>query len=199
MLIAYTASDIKDWHAPVAKANLATGSLSLGAMCAASVRESDNTCANLLLARIGGPAALTSFWRATGDGVSRLDDPEPFLNRVPLGDDRNTTTPLAMAGNLNRFVLGNILSPPSRLRLKSWLIGSVTGLHRLRAGLPRSWVVGDKTGNNGADAAGDIAIAWPDPKTPVIICAYTRGGTPSEPQLDALFAAIGRLAAQTLV
>jgi beta-lactamase class A len=68
--IAYTASDVKDWHAPVAKANLAAGSLSLGAMCAASVRESDNTCANLLLARIGGPAALTSFWRATGDGVS---------------------------------------------------------------------------------------------------------------------------------
>jgi beta-lactamase class A len=104
-----------------------------------------------------------------------------------------------MAGNLNRFVLGNILSPPSRLRLKSWLIGSVTGLHRLRAGLPRRWVVGDKTGNNRADAAGDIAIAWPDPKTPVIICAYTRDGTPSEPQLAALFATIARLAAQTLV
>jgi beta-lactamase class A len=197
--IAYTAADVKGWHAPVAKANLARGRLALGAMCKVAVEQSDNTCGNLLLARVGGPAALTSFWRACGDGVSRLDDPEPFLNRVPLGDDRDTTTPRAMAGNINRFVLGDVLYPPSRLQLKAWLIGSVTGFRRLRAGLPRSWVVGDKTGNNGKDAAGDIAIAWPDLKTPIVICAYTRGGKPDEPQFDVLFSAIGRLAAQRLV
>ncbi len=197
--IAYTAADIKDWHAPVAKANLARGRLSLSAMCEATVQDSDNTCATLLLARVGGPPALTSFWRACGDAVSRLDDPEPFLNRVPLGDDRDTTTPRAMAGNMNRFVIGDLLSPPSRLQLKVWLIGSVTGFHRLRAGLPRSWLVGDKTGNNGADAAGDSAVTWPEPKTPVVICAYTRGGTPDETRFDVLFSAIGRLAAQRLV
>ena len=197
--IAYTAADIQDWHAPVAKANLARGRLSVGAMCKAAVEESDNTCANLLLARVAGPAALTSFWRACGDGVSRLDDSEPLLNRVPLGDDRDTTTPRAMAGNISQFVLGDVLSPPSRLQLKAWLIGSVTGFHRLRAGLPRSWVAGDKTGNNGKDAAGDIAITWPAPKTPVVICAYTRGGKPDDSQLDVLFSEIGKLASHKLV
>lgn len=197
--IAYTVADLKDWHAPVAKANLARGALSVGEMCKAAVQESDNTCASLLLARVGGPAALTSFWRACGDGVSRLDDPEPFLNRTPLGDDRDTTTPRAMAGNFKRFILGDVLSPSSRMQLKTWLIGSVTGLDRLRAGLPQSWVVGDKTGNNGEDAAGDVAIAWPDPNEPVLICAYTRGGRPDDRQLRVLFSAIGRAAALKLV
>ncbi len=197
--IAYTAADLTDSYAPVAKANLAKGALTVGAMCKAAVQESDNTCANLLLARVGGPAGLTSFWRACGDGVSRLDDPEPFLNRVPLGDDRDTTTPRAMASNIKRFVLGDVLSVPSRLRLKTWLTGCVTGFDRLRAGLPRGWVVGDKTGNNGKDAAGDIAIAWPDPETPVLVCAYTRGGRPTDSQYDVLFSAIGRMAARKLV
>ena len=196
--IAYTAADIQNWHAPVAIANLAKGALSVGAMCEAAVQESDNTCANLLLAQVGGPPALTAFWRACGDGISRLDDPEPFLNRVPLGDDRDTTTPKAMAGNLKRFVLGDSLSQPSRLQLKAWLIGSVTGFHRLRAGLPGGWVVGDKTGNNGEDAAGDIALTWPDPSTPIIICAYTRGGTPTASAFESLFAALGSLAARRL-
>ena len=197
--IAYGPADLKDWVAPVAKANVAKGALSVGEMCKAAVQESDNTCATLLLARVGGPVALTSFWRACGDRVSRLDDPEPFLNRVPPGDDRDTTTPRAMAGNFKRFILGDILSPSSRLKLKTWLIGSVTGFDRLRAGLPQGWVVGDKTGNNGKDAAGDVAIAWSGPDEPVLICAYTRGGRPDDRQLRALFSAIGKKAALKLV
>ena len=179
--------------------NLARGALSIGEMCKAAVEVSDNTCASLLLSRVGGPAALTTFWRACGDGVSRLDDPEPILNRIPLGDDRDTTTPRAMARNFKRFVLGDVLAPPSRTRLKTWLIGSVTGFNRLRTGLPRNWVVGDKTGNNGEDAAGDVAIVWPALDRPVLVCAYTRGGTPDDRQLRVLFSAIGRTAARELV
>jgi beta-lactamase class A len=196
--IAYTQADLPDWHAPVARANLAKGALSVGEMCKAAVEQSDNTCASLLLARVGGPVVLTSFWRACGDGVSRLDDPEPLLNRTPLGDDRDTTTPRAMAQNFRRFVLGDVLSPSSRMRLKMWLIGAVTGFDRLRAGLPKGWVVGDKTGNNGVDAAGDVAIVWPRTDEPILICAYTRGGTPTDRQLRTLFSAIGEAAALRL-
>lgn len=196
--IAYTQADLPDWHAPVARANLAKGALSVGEMCKAAVEQSDNTCASLLLARVGGPVVLTSFWRACGDGVSRLDDPEPLLNRTPLGDDRDTTTPRAMAQNFRRFVLGDVLSPSSRMRLKMWLIGAVTGFDRLRAGLSKGWVVGDKTGNNGVDAAGDVAIVWPRTDEPILICAYTRGGTPTDHQLCTLFSAIGEAAALRL-
>ena len=196
--ITFTAADTPDWVAPVAKANLARGWMSVGEMCQAAVQQSDNTCATLLLDRVGGPAALTAFWRTCGDMVSRLDDPELQLNRTPPGSDRDTTTPRAMAANFRRFVLGDVLSVPSRTQLKMWLVGSVTGFNRLRAGLPASWVVGDKTGNNGADAAGDVAVAWPRLGAPILLCAYTRGGQPNDDQLRAVFAAIGRTAAKKL-
>jgi beta-lactamase class A len=191
-LIHYGAADMQDWHAPVAQANLARGFLSTREMCKAAVEQSDNTCANLLLTRIGGPAALTAFWRNLGDRVTRLEDSEPLLNRTPPGGVRDTTTPAAMATTLRRLVLGRILSQASRNLLTEWLVGCQTGANRLRAGLPGSWVIGDKTGNNGKDAAGDIAVGWPRADVPIIMCVYTRGGSPSSAQLDSAFAGIGR-------
>jgi beta-lactamase class A len=188
----YGASDIQDWYAPVAKANLSKGSLSVREMCRAAVEESDNTCANLLLSRVGGPSALTAFWRKNGDQVTRLEDPEPFLNRKPLGDSRDTTTPAAMAQTLRRYVLGRVLSEPSRTTFTEWLVGCQTGANRLRAGLPTTWVIGDKTGNNSNDAAGDIAVVWPKANLPIVICVYTRGGAPSAQQIESAFAGIGR-------
>src|SRR5260221_9253019 len=68
-----------------ARAGFGGGAMSVGDMCKAAVELSDNTCANLLLAQVGGPAALTAFWRSTGDAVTRLDHNEPMLNRSPPG------------------------------------------------------------------------------------------------------------------
>jgi len=196
-MVAYGAADLLD-YAPVAKANLAKGGLSVGALCEGAVELSDNTCANLLLARIGGPAALTAFWRSTGDAVSRLDHNEPELNRSPPGDPHDTTTPAAMAGNLRRLVLGRVLSPASRTRLTDWMRNCKTGDNRLRGGLPAGWTIGDKTGNNGKDAAGDIAVAWPRSDTPILIAVYTQGGAPTPAHLEAVFADIGRLVGRRL-
>ena len=196
--IAYGPSDIQDWYAPVAKANLPQGFMTVAEMCAAAVQHSDNTCANLLLARVGGPGAVTAFWRGMGDLTSRLDDPEPYLNRTPLGGIRNTTTPRAMAGTLGKLAVGSVLPPGARTMFRTWLIGSRTGGDRLRSGLPASWITGDKTGNNGKDAAGDIAITWMPPDTPLVMAAYTRGGSPTAEQLHAVFRAIARSAADSL-
>ena len=196
-VIAYKAQDLLD-YAPVARHNLAEGAMSVSDMCKAMVELSDNTCANLLLARVGGPAALTAFWRTTGDTVSRLDHYEPELNRSPPGNPHDTSTPAAMAGNLRRFLLGDVLSQASREHLTEWMVGCKTGDNRLRAGLPKDWKVGDKTGNNGKDACGDIAMAWPNAGGPVLICAYTQGGKPTAQQFEAVFAEIGRMAGQQL-
>ncbi len=192
LIIPYSAADVPDWYAPVAKQNLAKGALSVRETCRGAVEQSDNTCANLLLARIGGPAALTAFWRGIGDTVTGLEDREPVLNRTPPGGLRDTTTPAAMAGTLRRLVVGPVLSKSSRDTLTGWLVGCQTGDNRLRAGLPRTWVIGDKTGANGKDAAGDIAVVWPRPDVPIVVSVYTRGGTPSSQQLDQAFAGVGR-------
>ena len=199
-MIAYGPKDLLE-YAPVAKQNIAknaTASMSVADMCAAIVELSDNTCANLLLARVGGPSALTAFWRSTGDTVTRLDHNEPELNRSPPGDPNDTTTPVAMAGNLRRFLLGEVLSLDSRQRLTGWMLNCKTGDNRLRAGLPKDWKVADKTGNSGRDAAGDIAVVWPKPDRPVLISAYVQGGSPSGPQFTALFSEIGRMVGERL-
>lgn len=200
-MIPYGQADLLD-YAPVAKQNLAAGKMSVTDMCKAIVELSDNTCANLLLARVGGPAALTAFWRSLGDATSRLDHNEPELNRSPPGDPRDTTTPAAMAGNLKRLIVGEALSPASRAQLTEWMVNCKTGANRLRGGLPAGWKIGDKTGNNGRDASGDIAVVWPKPDNkpdaPILITAYTQGGTPNAAQIEAAFARIGRMVAERL-
>jgi beta-lactamase class A len=199
-MISYDQKDILD-YAPVAKENLAKGEkgeLSLADLCKGAVELSDNTCANLLLSRVGGPARLTAFWRSLGDKTSRLDHYEPELNRTPPGGVDDTTTPAAMAGSLKRLVLGDALSPASRDHLTEWLVNCKTGAKRLRGGLPKDWRIGDKTGNNGKDAVGDIAVAWAKPDVPIVIAVYTRGGKPNAAQHEQVFAAIGRLVAERL-
>jgi beta-lactamase class A len=196
-IVSYGAADIVD-YAPAAKANLAKGQLTVAEACRAAVELSDNTCTNLLLARIGGPPAMTAFWRANGDDVTRLDHKEPEMSRARPPNPEDMTTPAAMAGSLRRFVLGDVLSPASRGQLIGWMRDCKTGLDMLRAGLPGGWTIGDKTGNNGKDALGDIAVAWPQPARPIVICAYTQGGSAEATQLRGLFADIGRIVGQRL-
>jgi beta-lactamase class A len=196
-MIAYGPGDLLE-YAPAARRNLAKGAMSVVDMCEAIVELSDNTCANLLLARVGGPAALTDFWRSIGDAVSRLDHNEPELNRSPPGNPQDTTTPAAMAGNLRTLVVGNALSPQARERLTGWMLNCKTGNNRLRAGLPKDWRIGDKTGNNGKDASGDIAVAWPKRDAPIVICAYTQGGSPTAAQLESVFTQIGQMVGRSM-
>lgn len=191
------AADVPDWWAPVARANLARGEMTIAELCAAAVEQSDNSCANLLLAAVGGPPAMTAFWRRLGDPVTRLDDTEPLLNRTPAGDPRNRTTPAAMASDVRALALGPALMPGSRARLIAWMLACKTGLGRLRAGLPAGWRIGDKTGSNDAGAGGDLAIAWPRAAAPpIVIAAYVEDVRRNGAAFDAVFAAIGRMLVQ---
>ena len=144
--MAYGPSDLLD-YAPVAKAHVAEGAMTLGDLCAAGIDWSDNTAANLILAVIGGPGGLTRFARSLGNSMTRLDRNEPSLNAGVPGDERDTTTPSAIAEDLRILLLGDMLSEPSRRQLEAWMIADKVGDRRLRAGLPRGWVVGDKTGS----------------------------------------------------
>ena len=156
---------------PVTRKNLSHG-MTIMELCEAAVVYSDNGAANLLLAVLGGPQAMTAYWRSIDDSVTRLDDIELKLN-IPDGE-RNTTTPSAMRGNLNTLLLGEVLSPASRDRLLGWMRASTTGINRLRAGLPPAWLWGDKTGTNDSryGAVNDIGIAMPPGRKPILIAAY---------------------------
>ena len=188
--VTYTKADLVP-YSPTTEKHVGSG-LTLAEICEAAITLSDNTAANLLLANIGGPAGLTAFARSLGDNVTRLDRTEPTLNEALPGDPRDTTSPNAMAATLSKLVLGTALSPTSRAQLTAWMVATKTGDDRLRAGLPKGWRVGDKTGNNGKDAFGDIAVTWSTRGEPVLISAYTQGGTPTPRQVETVYAGIGR-------
>jgi beta-lactamase class A len=64
-----------------------------------------------------------------------------------------------------------VLSEVSRKQLKDWLIATKTGDARIRAGVPKNWIVGDKTGTC-KNAANDTAILFPPERAPVFISVY---------------------------
>src|SRR6185295_6173686 len=97
------------------------GAMTIEHCCAAVVEVSDNTAANLLLRRLGGPAALTAFVRGCGDRVTRLDRFELELNTNLPGDPRDTTSPAAMLQLMRDLVFGDRLSHDSRVRLATWM------------------------------------------------------------------------------
>jgi len=162
--------------------------MTVAALCEAAIIYSDNTAANVLLAQLGGPDAVTAFWRRIGDKTSRLDDNEPKLN-IPDGA-RNTTTAIAMMTNLQNLLLGAALSPQSRAQLLGWMHANTTGGTLLKAGLPPGWAIGDKTGRNpGPGLINDIAIITPPGQKPILAAVYTRHAD------DAAIAGVGRILA----
>jgi beta-lactamase class A len=182
-------------HSPRTEAHLRDGGMTVDDLCAAVVEASDNGGANLLLARVGGPQGLTRFLRSIGDTVTRLDRNEPGLNSNIAGDPRDTSTPDAMVGTMQRILTGDVLKPASREKLLDWLRKSETGANRLRAGLPRDWAVGDKTGTGVRGAVVDNAIIWPPGRPPILAAAYLSGSGKPLKDLEAAHAEMGRLLA----
>jgi beta-lactamase class A len=182
-------------YSPVTSEHLAKGSMTITELCAAVIELSDNPAANLLLGLIDGPAGLTRFVRRLGDELTRLDRRETGLNTNIPGDERDTTTPHAMVHVLQKILTQNVLSSASHDRLIGWLVGSRTGLQRIRAGLPQDWKVGDKTGSGMNGAINDVAIAWPPGRAPLLLAIYMSGSTLPTAQLNEAHAEIARLVA----
>jgi beta-lactamase class A len=180
-------------YSPVTEKHVGGDGMTLAEICDAAVTLSDNTAANLLLAAIGGPSGLTAFVQGLGDQVTRLDRNEPSLNEAVPDDPRDTTTPNAMASNLQALVLGTTaLSAASREQLTAWLVANKTGDARLRAGFAKDWRIGDKTGSGARGTANDVAVIWPPNKSPIVISAYLTGATVSTAQQNATLASVAR-------
>ena len=192
------AGDYLVTYSPATGPQAGAAGMTMDAICEAAVTLSDNTAGNLMLDSFGGPEGLTAWLREVGDPVTRLDRRETALNEAIPGDPRDTTTPAAMARLLRTLLLGEALSPASRLRLTDWLVGCRTGDARLRAGLPAGWRVGDKTGSGGDKATNDIAIVWPPGRAPVLVAAYYVGSPAADAARNTVLAAVGKLVALAL-
>ncbi|OAR24014.1 class A beta-lactamase [Streptomyces sp. ERV7] len=175
-LITYSKDDLVA-NSPVTEKHVDTG-MTLGELCDAAVRYSDNTAGNLLFDALGGPKGLERALRETGDTVTRVERREPDLNQWAPGTVRDTTTPRALAKDLRAFVLGDRLGTAERAQLTRWLRTNTTGGELIRAGVPKGWTVGDKTGAGGVyGIRNDIAVVWPPDAAPIVVAILSNRGT----------------------
>ncbi|SME50738.1 Beta-lactamase 1 precursor [Bacillus mobilis] len=166
-VVTYTKEDLVD-YSPVTEKHVDTG-MTLGEIAEAAVRYSDNTAGNILFHKIGGPKGYEKALRQIGDRVTKSDRLETELNEAIPGDKRDTSTAKAIATNLKDFTVGNALPDQKRNILTDWMRGNATGDKLIRAGVPKDWIVGDKSGAGSYGTRNDIAIVWPPNRAPIII------------------------------
>ena len=170
--ITYTQQDIKQSeYAPITEKFMNNG-MSVAELSKAAMEYSDNAALNLLMNLIGGLEVVNSYARSIDDSVFRIDRFEPELNSAIPGDYRDTTTPSAMGNSLLKLTLGNALQPSQRVLLLDWMKNNTTGNFKIRAAVPKNWVVGDKTGRGKYNTTNDIGIIWPPHCDPIIMVIY---------------------------
>ncbi|MEU8899859.1 class A beta-lactamase [Nocardia sp. NPDC048505] len=199
-VIRYTEADVTKAEGSAVTGKHVAEGMTVRALCDAAIAYSDNAAANEILKLLGGPQAVTDFLRGIGDQVSRLDRWEPELNSAVPGDERDTTTPAAIARDYQALTLGDALPAPEREQLVAWLKASTTGGSRIRAGLPADWTTGDKTGTSNAyGSANDVAVTWPAGGGAPIVIAVLSTHAQAEAELDnALVAAATKEAVAAL-
>ncbi|WP_158747498.1 class A beta-lactamase [Acidisphaera sp. L21] len=179
-------------HSPLTAPHADTDGMTLDAICAAALSQSDNTAGNLMLHIIGGPAGLTRYLRTLGDEMTRLDRWETALNEAKPGDVRDTTTPAAMLADIQALTLGHALPAPAKASLLGWLRGNQVGDARLRARLPPGWQVADKTGTGDFRTSNDAGLLFPpNGAPPIIVAAYLTEGSADDAVREAALADVG--------
>ncbi|OHU18836.1 class A beta-lactamase [Mycobacteroides franklinii] len=188
--IQYRQADVMEW-APIASQHVGEG-MTIAELCDATIRYSDNTGANLLIAELGGPKETEKYVRSLGDNVSRMDRLEEDLN-IPDGD-LDTSTPLQLATNLRRLALDEGLDAQGRDLLTDWLKRNTTGDQSVRAGVPAGWTVGDKTGGGFKGETNDIAVIWPPGRAPIVVAVLAIPDDPKSTKGKPTIAAATRIA-----
>jgi beta-lactamase class A len=184
-------------HSPVTERHTAVG-LTVREVMRAAITMSDNIAGNLLMDLVGGPAALDRRLEEAGDRTTTVARREPGLNDYKPGDERDTTTPAAIADTLNRYAIGGQLPASERRLLNRMLEENTTGDALIRAAVPATWKVGDKTGSASYGARNDIAILRPPGRAPVVLAILTRQQTADAAPDDVLVAEAARLAVRAL-
>jgi beta-lactamase class A len=155
-----------------------------GALLQAMLRDSDNTAADFLLAKIGGPRAVTERMRALGAPGVRVDRSEREIGvdlDKPGGiaryatDPRDTATPdaaIALLGRVHRAEDG--LSAASHALALKLMIETTRGNNRIKALLPAGTVVAHRPGTM-PGTANDIGIVTSAAGTRhVLIAIFTK-------------------------
>ena len=139
--------------------------------------HSNNRSTDILIATLGGPAAVDSWLRRHRLHGIRVDRNIARLlaDRRDLHDIRDSSTPVAMLQLLRLIDSGPALSERSRAVLLDMMRRCATGRNRIRGLLPSGTVVEHKTGTlNGY--TGDVGfVTRPDGRRLAVVF-FARGG-----------------------
>lgn len=190
--IRYANKDLVNWT-PVTSKHLKEG-MSVQDLCAAAISYSDNTAMNLLVTELGGLEKMNQFSRSIGDEAFRQDHGWPEEALSSPFDKTDSTTPFAMEKSLGKILFGDTLIPENKTLLKNWLIQNVTGNKRIRAGVPKDWTVGDKTGSGfHYGTTNDIAVIWPPHCKPIVLAIYYSSNQKEAPPREDLLASATKI------
>lgn len=192
--IRFSKTDMQPWS-PVTEKHIENG-MTVAELCAAMLQHSDNTAANLVLAQLGGPEALTAFARSVGDATFRLDRWEVALNSAIPGDERDTTTPIAMCAALGGLLCGNRLPEAAKKQLTDWMLGCATGAARIPAGMPQGWRAAHKTGAGDNGTFNDTGVLLPPDSSSasLVLALYLTGSKLAGQENDRILAEATRMA-----
>jgi beta-lactamase class A len=194
--IFYTRDDLVNYN-PITEKYIDTG-MTLGELADASLRYSDNTAGNLILQQLGGPDGFKEALEKIGDDVTLPERFEPDLNEVNPGEIHDTSTPRALAKSLQTYVLGQALPAEKRELLTDWMKRNTTGDALIRAGVPKSWEVADKTGAGSYATRNDIAILWPPNGDPIVLAILSNRTEKDAEYNDKLIAEAAKQAVKAL-
>lgn len=170
----------------------------------AAVRYSDNTAGNLLFDLLGGPEELQGVLRDIGDETTIVSRTEPDLNEATPGDDRDTSTPAALAASLRAFTLppeegqDEVTDGYSRALLTDLMVRNTTGDDTIRAGVPENWEVADKTGAAAYGTRNDVAVIRRADAAPIVLVIMSTKDEQDADYDDDLIADAARVVVSTL-
>lgn len=150
--------------------------MSLKALIKASMLQSDNTANNKIMQELGGINGLKHELVQLGDDVSEPQRLEPELNYFDPNSKADTTTPRAAAQTLNSILTSNEMNESNLSLLKQTMIENKTGDTLIKAGMPNSYTVGDKSGQALTYATrNDLAFIYPKGQDkPIILAIYSK-------------------------
>ncbi|GAF23827.1 beta-lactamase class A [Bacillus sp. JCM 19047] len=159
-------------YSPITEQHVETG-MTLKELSDASIRFSDNPAANFIFNEIGGPEGFKHALQDMGDQVTEPKRWETELNHWAPGEVSDTSTAKALVETLHGVALGDELDEEKQDLFTDWLVHNTTGDTLIRAGVPKGWQAGDKTGSAVYGTRNDIGIIWPPDHAPVVLAVLS--------------------------
>jgi beta-lactamase class A len=194
--IFYNKSEVVTWS-PITGKNINNG-MTILELSAAAMMYSDNTAINLLVKKLGGFNKVIQFARFIKNDSFRLDHFEPNMNSDPSRLE-DTSTPNDMQFSLQKIIFSKILSVKQRELLVDWMKQNTTGDTKIRAGVPKGWVVADKTGSGSYGISNDLGIIWPPNRPPIILVIYSVQNDKNATHHDEILAVVTRLVCEAYI